>query len=97
MENVEIPIKEVDYHPNSFCDSGGRVFWWKNELYRGIKEPHLPFCKKLFEEGIVQRLIEKEFLVQTELTNLTLNGYPLVLKHRRVPFVSYANEWLVEG
>ena len=54
------------------------------------------FVKKLFEEGVVQKLVEKKFLVDTELTDLTLNGYVLVLKHRRIPFVSYANEWCPE-
>ncbi len=93
---VEIPEQETNFHPSSFCDSDGRLFWWKGELYRGITEKYAVFCKRLFEDGIVQRLVEKNFLVETELTNLTLNGYPLVLKHRQVPFVSYANEWCPE-
>ena len=96
MKSVEISVEEIDYHPSSFCDSGGRVFWWKNELYRGIKEAHFPFSKRLFEEGIVQGLVRKNFLIDTELTDLTLNGYSLVLKHRCVPFISYANEWCPE-
>jgi hypothetical protein len=96
MRGVEIPVEEVEFHPTSFCDRDGRVFWWKGELYRGITETYASLCKKLFEDGIAQKLIEKKFLVETELTNLTLNGYELVLKHRRVPFVSYANEWCPE-
>jgi SAM-dependent methyltransferase len=96
MRCVEIPIEEVKFHPTSFCDRDGRVFWWKGELYRGITETYADLCKKLFEDGIAQKLIEKKFLVETELTNLTLNGYELVLKHQRVPFVSYANEWCPE-
>ena len=96
MRHVEIPLEEVEFHPTSFCDADGRVFWWKGELYRGITENYANFCKKLFEDGIVQRLVEKKFLVDTELTNLTLKGYVIVLKHRRIPFVSYANEWCPE-
>ena len=96
MRQVEIPLEEVQFHPTSFCDADGRVFWWKGELYRGITENYANFCKKLFEEGVVQRLVDKKFLVDTELTNLTLKGYVLVLKHRRIPFVSYANEWCPE-
>jgi len=93
MSIIEIPVQEIDFHHTSFLDKRGRLFWWKGGLYRGIAKEHAAFCKKLFEEGIVQRLIEEEFLVETELTNLTLSGYPIVLKHRCLPFVSYANEW----
>ncbi|MBT8363746.1 MAG: class I SAM-dependent methyltransferase [Deltaproteobacteria bacterium] len=96
MRRDEIPVEEIDFHPTSFCDRDGRVFWWKGELYRGITETYAGLCKKLFADGIAQKLVEKKFLVETELTNLTLNGYELVLKHRRVPFVSYANEWCPE-
>ena len=96
MRQVEIPVEEVQFHPTSFCDQDGRAFWWKNELYRGINETYAAFCRKLFEDGIVQRLVAKNFLVETELTDLRLNDYSLVLKHRRVPFVSYANEWCPE-
>jgi hypothetical protein len=93
---VEIPVEEIDFHPTSFCDRDGRVFWWRGELYRGITETYADLCKKLFEDGIVQKLVEKKYLVETELTNLNVKGYALVLKHRRVPFVSYANEWCPE-
>lgn len=93
---VEIPVEEINFHPTSFCDQDGRAFWWKNELYRGINESYAAFCRKLFEDGIVQRLVAKKFLVATELTDLHLNGYSLVLKHQQVPFVSYANEWCPE-
>ena len=93
---VEIPVEEINFHPTSFCDQDGRAFWWKNELYRGISEPYAAFCQKLFKDGIVQRLVAKKFLVETELTDFHLNGYSLVLKHRRIPFVSYANEWCPE-
>ena len=96
MNKLQIPIEEIAFHPTSFCDRDGRVFWWKGELYRGIAKKSAGFYQKLFEDGIVKRLVEKKFLIETELTDLTLSGYPLVLKHRRVPFVSYANEWCPE-
>lgn len=96
MNMIKIPLTEIDFHPASFCDRDGRVFWWKGELYRGISEGYAGFCKMLFDDGFVRRLVQKNFLVETELTSLTLNGYPQVLKHRPVPFVSYAHEWCPE-
>ena len=46
MRHVEIPFEEIHFHPTSFCDTDGRVFWWKGELYRGITENYANFCKK---------------------------------------------------
>jgi SAM-dependent methyltransferase len=96
LSKLQIPTEEIEFHPTSFCDRDGRVFWWKGELYRGIAEKSAGFYRKLFEIGIVEKLVEKEFLIETQLTDLTLDSYPLVLKHRYVPFVSYANEWCPE-
>jgi hypothetical protein len=93
---IEIPLQEICFHATSFCDRDGRVFWWQGNLYRGITGHQASFYRNLFEEGVVQSLVNKGFLVETELTNLTLQDYAMVLHHRRVPFVSYANEWCPE-
>jgi SAM-dependent methyltransferase len=89
----EIPFEEINFHSLSYCDERGRLFWWKEQLYRGIAEPYLPFYKELFTSGIIRRFVEKGFLVETELTDYVVSEYPLVVRHRRIPFVSYANEW----
>ncbi len=96
MGAEQIPVQEINFHPMSFCDNVGRVFSWRGELYRGIRAPYVAFYRKLFEDGIVRRLVEKKFLVGTELTDLSLPDYPLVVKHRQLPFVSYPNEWCPE-
>jgi hypothetical protein len=93
MGSSSIPIEEINFHPTSFCDRNGRVFWWRGELYRGISPERVGFYRDLFARGIAQRLIEKKLLVATELTEFTLENYPLVLKHHLLPFVSYAHEW----
>jgi hypothetical protein len=89
----EIPAAEVHYHSASYCDSRGRVFWWKRGLYRGITAPHSEFYMNLFKSGVVQHLMDQNMLVETETTNCVAPDFPLVVKHRAVPFVSYANEW----
>ena len=89
----EIPPEEVEFHPLSFADTNGRVFWWKGELYRGISPERKDLYNKLLEPGIVQNLIKKGLLVETEVSSFSMNDYPLVLKHRVVPFVSYVYEW----
>ena len=93
MGSRSIPIAEINFHPTSFCDRNGRVFWWRGELYRGISPARVSFYQDLFARGIAQRLMEQKLLVATELTEWTLPDYPLILKHHYIPFVSYAHEW----
>ena len=88
-----IPASEVEFHAGYLGDPNGRLFTWKGELYRGIAHHRAAFYRGLFERGIVRRLIETGHLVTTDLTDLQLDGYALILKHRRIRFVSYPFCW----
>lgn len=91
-----IPLTEIRFNPESYADPNGRVFVWRGQLYRGISAPRAAFYRSLFQQGIIQELIDQELLVKTELTDLTLEGYSLVLRHERVPFVTYPFNWCGE-
>jgi len=83
----------VIFHPHSFADDAGRLFRLGGQLFRGIKPSHAPFFARLFEDAEIERLVQLGLLIETEQTDLKLEGYPMVLSHREVPFVSYPNEW----
>ncbi len=89
----EILEQEVAFHPLSYCDERGRLFWWNGSLYRGIAPAYVPFYRQLFENGTVGWLIAERYLVETEPTEFTTPLFPFIVKHRVLPFVSYANEW----
>jgi SAM-dependent methyltransferase len=89
----QIPREAVRFHPLSRGDPHGRIFEWEENLYRGIPSSSAPLYRRLFAEGTVQRLVDSGALIQTEPTPFSLEGFELVLRHRRVPFVSYAYEW----
>src|SRR5919198_1873929 len=88
-----IPHDEVKFHPHSFADADGRLFWWQGELYRGLGAEWATLFRRLLQQGIIQRLIDKGLLVETEPTALTMDGYEMVVRHRLLPFVSYPEEW----
>jgi SAM-dependent methyltransferase len=88
----QIPYSEVLFHPLSFADPSGRLFRWEGRLYRAISAERASLYRRLFDEGIVPRLVNKG-LIETELTSLQINGYEMVLSHRELPFVSYPYEW----
>ena len=88
-----IPSKEVMFHPHSFADDAGRLFQWNGKLFRGINNARAPLYDRLFREGVLQTLIERGLLIETELTDLAVDGYAMVMSHRSLPFISYPNEW----
>lgn len=87
----EVPPEEID-SPFSI-DPNGKIFWWKGQPYRAITEQRASLYRSLFERGIVQNAIDKGWLIQTEMTDLHLDEYSMVLKHRLIPFISYPHEW----
>lgn len=93
--NKPIDAAEINFHPTSFCDSGGRLFWWRKRLYRGISAEYRPIAQALFDSGIIDQLVARGWLIDSQPTDWQLPGYPLVLAHRTLPFVSYGNEWSV--
>ncbi|MFN8380276.1 MAG: hypothetical protein U0452_16580 [Anaerolineae bacterium] len=86
-----IPIEQVIFHRT--IDPNGSLFWWNGEPYRAVRRHHQAFTLRLFQSGIVDDLVRRGLLVPTEVTDWALKGYSLVLRHKRVPFISLFNEW----
>ncbi|QDU79195.1 hypothetical protein Pla110_09000 [Polystyrenella longa] len=90
---IRIPPAEIEYATSASPAHTARIFTWQGELYRSIPQSSLPMWKQLTEEGLLQELIHERLFVETRETDLQLEGAALVLKHDRIPFVSYPYEW----
>jgi len=93
---TSIPIEEVEFHSFSYEDSAGRLFWRNGHLYRGLSPSVAGFYEELFESGLVDELVRDGLLVDSRMTDYTMAGYPRIVEHAVVPFVSYAHEWCPE-
>ena len=93
---IQIPADEIAFHPHSFADDAGRLFWWNNKLWRGIKPERARFFDNLFSDGTIEQLIGLGLLIESERTNIVVDGYEMVVSHRRLPFASYPNEWCAQ-
>ena len=91
-----IPESEVVFHDLSFADPHGRLFSWQGELYRALSAEASGRFRDLFRRGILEELTKAGLLIETYETELRLEGYDLVVRHRRLPFVTYAFEWPTE-
>ena len=92
---TRIAPEEVRFHPHSFGDPAGRLFWWRGDLYRGVRAPAAPFVTDLVDR-VLPRLVEKRLVPATTLTELVLDGFEFVLGHEQVAFTAYPNEWCPE-
>lgn len=84
---------EIHFHPASYQDEVGRIFYWRGELYRGVTAPSAPFMAKLLQDEATQNLVRQKLLIETEITPFETDDFPMVLRHRRLSFVSYPFEW----
>lgn len=92
---TRITSEEVRFHPHSFGDPAGRLFWWRGDLYRGVRAAAAPFVAGTVER-VLPRLADKRLVPATTPTDLTLDGFELVLRHEQVPLTAYPNEWCPE-
>jgi SAM-dependent methyltransferase len=86
-----IPPEEQRWLTESFVDPNGRVFEWRGEIYRMLEPTFAARWNDLVDQGLIAGLIRDGLLVESDLT--TESGKN-VLRHRRVPVVSYCYEWV---
>jgi SAM-dependent methyltransferase len=82
--------------PGSFRDPESRVFYAGNEVYRALSPDGLEDFEALRQTGLLddERLVHTEPAAHTEaLRGLLVHEPAGVLRHERIPFVSYPYEW----
>ena len=94
MSAQKIPAEEQQWLTDSFVDPNGRVFEWRGEIYRVIEPAYAARWQELAKDGTISTLIRDGLLIESELTSLTTESNQAVLRHRRVPVVSYCYEWV---
>jgi SAM-dependent methyltransferase len=92
MRPATLTTIPVSPHPQSLSDPAARLFVSDGHLLRGIRAECAPFYAQLLAAPALARLCAAG-LIQAERAAETLDGYPLVVRHPRVDFVSVWREW----
>lgn len=85
--------EDIKFHPHSFGDHELRLFQQDGELYRGIGATRADSFKELFDQGVIDQLVEQGLLIESVPLSFSQGSYEMVVHHRTVPFISYPNEW----
>ena len=86
--------------PGSFRDRNGRIYYFDDAIYSGISSRALEEWKALASTKFFRRAMEDGKLVGTEEADpkqipdpALANEWAGILKHERIPFISYPYEW----
>ncbi len=80
------------FHHLSVCDKQGRLFFYKNRVYRGIFKDHENQVQALIKSDFFKTLMHENWFVKTSISNKKVAGFNLVLKHERL-LASHQTEW----
>ena len=94
----------IKWNKGSYRDPVNRVFEFNGEIYRAIYNFGEKNYLNIKKSGIIEELVSKDFIVDTEEVskdNLVfkeseLSNAKFILKHKKIPFVSYPYEWCFE-
>lgn len=93
---TELVSDEITFEPSCAVDPLGRVFYLDGRVFRAIRPSFAGFVENTLERATRDKWFDAG-LIATWRTDYTLPGYPLVIEHKRIPFVTLRGEWSAEG
>lgn len=98
-QQVVSPPVRIEPEPGSFRDRSATVFYSQGQVFRALTPGALKEWERLSASAFFKRRIEAGSIVATERVtaeDLPLDAagdYAAVLRHERIPFISYPYEW----
>ncbi len=83
---MQLSSSDVQWLTHSRRDPNGRVFKHESGIYRAIYHERKQFVTKVIESDWFQNLVSQGLLIESSPSALSIEGYGLVLAHRRIEF-----------
>lgn len=93
LNQLQIPLNEIQFANNSWADDVGRLFFWKDRVFRGIFAAEAPHINRLLNSGLIEELVMLKLFPGTWKTDLACEGFAVVIEHERISPVIYPVEW----
>lgn len=90
-------MKSASADPGSFRDPGSRVFLEEGEVLRAVYPASAADYEAFRNSGLLKQLMQEERLIPSEEVDAAAapgeRAAAYLLRHRRLPFISYPYEW----
>jgi hypothetical protein len=90
-------VTATQFEPGSFRDRSARIFYRDGQVFRALRPPADAAWQRFSSTACFRRFRDSGGLVATEEVllddSLARAGWTALLRHDRVPFVSYPYEW----
>ena len=84
-------MEEKKYDAGSFRDPDGRIFYYRESVFRQFNEKGYKEFLVFFENNLCQKLMEEGVFIKTFLTDEFPDGK--TVRHEKISFISYPYEW----
>ena len=91
--HVTLNAEEVQFLQKRQRDDIGRVFSWNGRIFRGVFPGREEHVRSMFSTGMLEELIFQDCFPETWITDYKMEGFSLVLEHRRIWPVVYPQDW----
>tara|TARA_B100000886_G_scaffold208962_1_gene144627 strand:- start:923 stop:2305 length:1383 start_codon:yes stop_codon:yes gene_type:complete len=89
----------MNFDKGSFRDPAGNIFYHLDNVYRLVNKSGIERISFLDKKDLIQKSIENNFLVNSRILNneeaqkLGFDKDALLIKHEKIPYISYPYEW----
>ncbi|MCA9951389.1 MAG: hypothetical protein KDE48_17180 [Anaerolineales bacterium] len=88
---TNLTSNEVQFDGASVVDPAGRVFQYNNRIFRAIPGEYVDIYKNFLNLGNISEIFAAG-LIETWVSEISLEGYGLVLEHKKIPDISCWSE-----
>jgi hypothetical protein len=89
---LEVSLSEVRFDSGSVVDPSGRVFHYDNRVFRAIPADYAPIYREFLQSDFIRDVFDAG-LIETSISDIEIEGFELVVEHRKVPVLSCWTEW----
>lgn len=82
-------LQSVDFS----IDKTSKLFFYKDKIIRAISPEYEKDFHEMFNGGMMKELIDKGLFVDSWISDIQIEGYNLVVEHKRINHWNYVYEW----
>lgn len=93
IDTTKLNINNLEKNIGLNIDPTGFVFNYEGRFFRAINNSAKKDVLFLFESGAIEELYNNHLIPKTSISELTVEGYDLILEHEKIDIVIYPTEW----